>query len=122
MLLANMAVARKLQATMPDRAFLRNHPPPLEHKLIELTLKMDELGIHLDTSSAGAMHRSLQAFLHASFRGHEPTPGQFLALQALCTVPMQLAEYYCAGDDAVMHTSHFALNAPLYTHFTSPIR
>ena len=37
--------------------------------------------------------------------------------------PMQLAEYFCAGfiDDSDEY-HHYALNVPLYTHFTSPIR
>jgi protein SSD1 len=35
---------------------------------------------------------------------------------------MQRAKYFCAGAfDAEKHL-HYALNEPVYTHFTSPIR
>ena len=35
----------------------------------------------------------------------------------------QLAQYFCTGmiDDEEAYR-HYALNVPLYTHFTSPIR
>ena len=36
---------------------------------------------------------------------------------------MQLAEYFCTGyEEDQEDWRHFALNAPYYTHFTSPIR
>lgn len=37
----------------------------------------------------------------------------------MATVPMQNAEYV-AGNSSYWH--HYALNIPVYTHFTSPIR
>uniref|UniRef100_W5LK98 DIS3 like 3'-5' exoribonuclease 2 n=1 Tax=Astyanax mexicanus TaxID=7994 RepID=W5LK98_ASTMX len=44
-------------------------------------------------------------------------------LTHLCSRPMQMAVYFCAGvlqDEKLFR--HYALNVPLYTHFTSPIR
>lgn len=35
---------------------------------------------------------------------------------------MPSARYFCAGMLDIVKYSHWALNAPLYTHFTSPIR
>ena len=32
------------------------------------------------------------------------------------------AKYFCAGMLDIAKYSHYALNLPLYTHFTSPIR
>ena len=36
--------------------------------------------------------------------------------------PSQLALYVCTKDKARDALHHYALNVPLYTHFTSPIR
>lgn len=38
----------------------------------------------------------------------------------MATIPMQNAEYVAAG--AAESWRHYALNIPIYTHFTSPIR
>ena len=38
MLLANMAVAKKIFDTFPSHALLRRHPPPKEQKLAEVGL------------------------------------------------------------------------------------
>ncbi len=38
----------------------------------------------------------------------------------MATIPMQNAEYVAAG--AADSWRHYALNIPIYTHFTSPIR
>eukprot|EP00842_Homolaphlyctis_polyrhiza_P007117 jgi/Hompol1/995/HPOL_001170-RA len=35
---------------------------------------------------------------------------------------MKRAVYFCTGDKSVPSFEHYALNEPLYTHFTSPIR
>lgn len=35
---------------------------------------------------------------------------------------MQRAKYFCTGVLDISKYSHYALNVPLYTHFTSPIR
>lgn len=35
---------------------------------------------------------------------------------------MQLAVYFSAGAQSKVTPHHYALNVPLYTHFTSPIR
>ncbi|KAK3104443.1 hypothetical protein FSP39_002148 [Pinctada imbricata] len=44
-------------------------------------------------------------------------------LVSMCSKPMQMAKYFCTGsiDDEELFR-HYALNVPLYTHFTSPIR
>jgi hypothetical protein len=41
----------------------------------------------------------------------------------LATKPMQLAQYFCTGEEPVVATwRHYALAMDHYTHFTSPIR
>ena len=49
--------------------------------------------------------------------------GLISALTSMTSKPMQLARYFCAGMlDDENDFRHYALNVPLYTHFTSPIR
>lgn len=43
-------------------------------------------------------------------------------LQLLLFKATQRAKYFCAGMLDIAKYHHYALNQPLYTHFTSPIR
>lgn len=43
-------------------------------------------------------------------------------LEILCSKAMHRAKYFCSGMLDIAKYSHYALNEPLYTHFTSPIR
>jgi len=50
----------------------------------------------------------------------DPTARRLLEL--LSFKATQRAKYFCAGMLDIAKYSHYALNTPLYTHFTSPIR
>jgi DIS3-like exonuclease 2 len=119
MLLANMAVAHKITRTYPELAVLRRHPPPQTRQIDELMGLCESFGLDIDFSSAGSLHHSL-----SSYGGDCPDDESRLQiLISLCSRPMQNARYFCAGtlaDESDYH--HYALNVPLYTHFTSPIR
>jgi protein SSD1 len=43
-------------------------------------------------------------------------------LEILSYKATQRAKYFCAGMLDIAKYGHYALNVPLYTHFTSPIR
>ena len=43
-------------------------------------------------------------------------------LEILIQKATQRAKYFCAGMLDIAKYGHYALNVPLYTHFTSPIR
>uniref|UniRef100_A0A1I8I348 RNB domain-containing protein n=1 Tax=Macrostomum lignano TaxID=282301 RepID=A0A1I8I348_9PLAT len=104
MLLANCSVAHKLRDSQPDLAFLRRHMPPSERALQALKKTSSALGVQLDAAQV------LDSEQH-------------LCLLSLCAKQMQLAKYFCIGS--AKHPDlwrHYALNVPLYTHFTSPIR
>ncbi|KAL4221580.1 DIS3-like exonuclease 2 [Mactra antiquata] len=119
MLLANMAVAHKINHHFPEQSILRRHPPPQEKMVETLKEQCSTLGIHLDTSSAGALQASLR-----NYSGDDDVSlARMQVLVALCSKPMQNAVYFCTGclDDENLYR-HYALNVPLYTHFTSPIR
>ncbi|GAB4816026.1 hypothetical protein N2152v2_003072 [Parachlorella kessleri] len=118
MLLANMTAARMVAEAFPDRALLRCHPPPNQHKMGELSQLAAELGFPLDVSSSGALQESL-----AALRSAAGDDAVIDIITLLATKPMQVARYFCTGetpDEA--YWRHYALAVSHYTHFTSPIR
>ncbi|KAF9976838.1 hypothetical protein BGZ73_007637 [Actinomortierella ambigua] len=113
MLLANMSVARQICQFFPEQALLRRHEEPLEKRMAEFISNMRKVGIELDASSSGALQASLDAIQDPDIRK---------VIRLLVIKPMHRAKYICSGMlDSVKH-HHYALNAPVYTHFTSPIR
>eukprot|EP00884_Botryococcus_braunii_P005406 jgi/Botrbrau1/14867/Bobra.0298s0001.1 len=118
MLLANMTVARIIAEFFPKNALLRQHAPPRPHKLREVELMAAEMGIPIDATSAGGLHRSLEALRQVAHDG-----GLVDIVQHLMTKPMVMAKYFCTGDvEDPTDWGHYALAVPFYTHFTSPIR
>lgn len=49
-------------------------------------------------------------------------PNARMVLELLSFKATQRAKYFCAGMLDIAKYGHYALNVPLYTHFTSPIR
>lgn len=113
MLLANISVAQHIAVHLPEQALLRRHDGPLERRLNNFMKRAERLGYQMDTSSAGAIMQSLTAIT-------DPAAGKLLQLLSLKAT--QRAKYFCAGMIDIAKYQHYALNQPLYTHFTSPIR
>ncbi|XP_006787019.1 DIS3-like exonuclease 2 isoform X2 [Neolamprologus brichardi] len=119
MLLANIATANHIYRKFPELALLRRHPPPKAKMMDELQELCDQLGIKIDLSSAGLLHKSL----NTAFGDDEYTSARKEVLTHMCSRPMQMALYFCTGVvKEEQNFKHYALNVPLYTHFTSPIR
>ncbi|KAF7464498.1 Hypothetical predicted protein [Marmota monax] len=119
MLLANMAVAHKVYRAFPEQTLLRRHPPPQMKMLNDLVEFCDQMGLSMDASSAGALNKSLTKI----FGDDKYSLARKEVLTNMYSRPMQMALYFCSGvlqDQAQFR--HYALNVPLYTHFTSPIR
>ncbi|XP_061493521.1 LOW QUALITY PROTEIN: DIS3-like exonuclease 2 [Rhineura floridana] len=119
MLLANMAVAHQIYRSFPAKALLRRHPPPQTKMLKDLVEFCSQMGLEIDCSSAKALHESL----NETFGADQYAEARKEVLTNMFSRPMQMAVYFCAGmleDETLFH--HYALNVPLYTHFTSPIR
>lgn len=120
MLLANMAVGRKIYDAHPDRAILRCHPPPHPQMMEDLLNQCKLYNIAFDISDSSSISQSLEKVSEM-----EPEVRDYMlpALTLMCTKPFQNAKYFCTGtveDESVYR--HYALNVPIYTHFTSPIR
>jgi protein SSD1 len=73
----------------------------------------EKLGLDFDISSAGALQKSFESIANDDLKS---------VLQMIATRPMKRAKYFCTGSMEVSKYEHYALNEPLYTHFTSPIR
>ncbi|KAJ2902752.1 hypothetical protein GGI21_004516, partial [Coemansia aciculifera] len=114
MLLANMSVAARIEATFPDASLLRRHSPPLQRRLDETCQQLRKAGIDIVPGSARDIQHSLDQIEDSDTR---------LTVESLLTAPMQKAAYFSTHSIADRSGyQHFALNVPLYTHFTSPIR
>lgn len=115
MLKANMSVAKKIYDYSNEFAFLRRHPPSHPQVLKEVKEFCDAKGYPMDITSAGSIQKSINAISDKT----TSRVVSYLLLRA-----MKNAEYICTGALPPQDTSysHFALNVPFYTHFTSPIR
>ncbi|CAI2180934.1 5098_t:CDS:10 [Funneliformis geosporum] len=113
MLLANMSVAQKISSAFPEQALLRRHAPPIERRLNYFVEHASRLGYDFDVSTAGSLQKSFNNIYDNAVRE---------VLRLLAIKPMQRAKYFCTGTLDIAKYHHYALNVPLYTHFTSPIR
>ncbi|KAJ1959067.1 hypothetical protein GGI12_004534 [Dipsacomyces acuminosporus] len=114
MLLANMSVAARIEQTFPDASLLRRHSPPLPRRLDAICEQLRHSGIDINPASASDIQASLNNIADPDTRA---------TVESILTGPMQRAAYFSTHsiDDKTGYR-HYALNVPLYTHFTSPIR
>ncbi|KAJ3180051.1 hypothetical protein HDU87_002274 [Geranomyces variabilis] len=113
MLLANMTVAQKIAARFPDAAMLRNHAAPKARGMTEFVDFAAQLGYVINAENSSTLQKSFEAITD---------PEKRIVMRQLCIKPMQRAKYFSTGSLDIKGWHHFALNVPLYTHFTSPIR
>ncbi|KAG7209967.1 hypothetical protein KM043_011556 [Ampulex compressa] len=127
MLLANMTVATHLYNEIPETALLREHKKPVMRVILRIKEMLQKFGIHLDIDSAERLQASITRYASEvttdSVSTNIVVKYRMMVLNNLCATAMTRALYKCASsvrskDDL----KHYALNVPLYTHFTSPIR
>ncbi|XP_066139767.1 DIS3-like exonuclease 2 isoform X2 [Euwallacea fornicatus] len=119
MLLANISVAKKINESFPDIAFLRCHEPPKYTMLVEAQRTLEHFDYYVDISSSGGIHSSLKKYITNDYQGM----CRQIVLNHIFAKPMARARYFCAGSmDNEEKFNHYALSVPIYTHFTSPIR
>ncbi|KAI0403228.1 hypothetical protein F4802DRAFT_572778 [Xylaria palmicola] len=110
---ANAYVAQKLASGLPEKALLRRQGPPNARRLQTFVERMRALGYDIDTTSSGTVQNSLFKVDDAGVRK---------GMETLLIKSMQHAKYFITGKLAQQLRPHYALNLPLYTHFTSPTR
>jgi len=116
MLLANISVARETTRAFAQCAMLRRHPAPTTGAFDGLNSSLQLHGCALDTASSLA----LSASLDECTKPGEPYFNKLVRI--LATRSMQQARYFCSGSLSPSDYLHYGLAAPIYTHFTSPIR
>ena len=110
---ANAIVAQKLYASIGGKSWLRRQTPPNPRRMQTFAERMAIDGYEIDTASSGTLQNSLFKLDDADLRK---------GMEALLIKSMQRAKYCVAGTAPPEELSHFALNLPLYTHFTNPTR
>ncbi|KAI1391371.1 RNB-domain-containing protein [Hypoxylon trugodes] len=109
----NASVAQKLAQGLPEKALLRRESPPNARRLQTFAERMRALGYDIDTTSSGTVQNSLFKVDDTDIRK---------GMETLLVKTMQHAKYYITGKTNKQLWPHFALNLPLYTHFTAPTR
>ncbi|XP_047968505.1 exosome complex exonuclease RRP44 homolog A-like [Salvia hispanica] len=115
MLAANISVAKKILQHFPPTSLLRRHPTPTNEMLEPLLQTAASVGLSLDVTSSKALADSLDRAV-----GDDPFFNKLIRI--LATRCMSQAVYFCSGDLSPPEFYHYGLAAPVYTHFTSPIR
>ncbi|KAI1135220.1 RNB-domain-containing protein [Hypoxylon sp. FL0543] len=109
----NASVAQKLAQGLPEKALLRRQSPPNARRLQTFVERMRALGYDIDTTSSGTLQNSLFKVDDSDIRK---------GMETLLLKTMQHAKYFIAGKTNKQLWPHYALNLPLYTHFTAPTR
>lgn len=116
MLLANVSVAEKIEKEFPECAMLRRHPQPPAANF-ELLLKAAKYqGFEIAVGTGKELADSLDAAVK------EDNAYFNTMLRIIATRCMMQAVYFISGTVQKVDFFHYGLAAPIYTHFTSPIR
>lgn len=116
MLLANCSVAEKIEKEFPEYAMLRRHPTPPQTNFEPLIKALGHQGFEIDTTCGKALAESLDRIVK------DDNPYFNTMLRILATRCMLQAVYFISGTLTKPEFFHYGLAAPIYTHFTSPIR
>jgi exosome complex exonuclease DIS3/RRP44 len=116
MLLANVSVAEKILMEFPECAMLRRHPCPPNTNFDPLVKAGRNQGFEIVVSSGKELAQSLDDAVKAD------NPYFNTMLRILATRCMMQAVYFISGTVQKGEFFHYGLAAPIYTHFTSPIR
>ncbi|KAI1962576.1 Translational repressor [Ophidiomyces ophidiicola] len=109
----NSIIAKRLFAASPEKAFLRRQAPPNFRRLRTFVDRMARLGFEIDSTSSGTLQDSLFKVEDIDLRN---------GMETILIKAMRRAKYYVAGSVRDEDRQHYALNLPLYTHFTNPSR
>ena len=123
MLLANQLIAFELVTKLRELAVLRRHEQPSSEKAKKLLLlcRSQKIGLTegdlLDSKCLNESLIDMQS--HVFNNGYTAND----IINNLLSSAMMRAQYICCGVNTDKNEwRHWALNFPLYTHFTSPIR
>ncbi len=116
MLLANITVSKKVLKHFPTLAVLRRHAPPSREQFQPLLDSANAVNVTININTS----KTLADTLELAVRPNDPYFNKLLRI--LSTRCMMPAQYFCSGEVPKDQWHHYGLAAPVYTHFTSPIR
>jgi len=116
MLLANVTVSKRILRQYPTLSVLRRHAAPNRSMFDGLISKAESIGISINVDDSKKLADSLDAAVV------EADPYVNKLVRILSTRCMSPAQYLCSGELRPTLWHHYGLAAPVYTHFTSPIR
>lgn len=120
MLLANVVVGEKILKHYPHCSMLRRHPKPSEEMFEPLIRAAKCAGFEIDVSNSKQLNESLGKIDKEAKRKGDNYLGTLLRI--IATRSMTQAVYFSSGEVSDPEYLHYGLAAPVYTHFTSPIR
>lgn len=109
----NAFVAQTIYKGLPEKALLRRQGPPNPRRLQTFAARMEKIGYQIDTASSGTIQNSLFKVEDAVIRK---------GMETLLVKAVHRAKYFVTGKTPQHIYPHYALNLPLYTHFTNPSR
>lgn len=110
---ANAFVASKIVEGLGEKALIRRQPSPNPRRLKTFADRMTNIGYEIDTASSGTLQNSLFNVDDEDLRK---------GMETLLVKTMQRAKYVVAAKTDEQQFAHYALNLPVYTHFTNPSR
>lgn len=109
----NAFVAEKIYAGLPEKAMLRRQAEPNPRRLQTFAERMGNIGYEIDASSSSALQSCLFNIQDTDVRK---------GMETLLVKTMQRAKYFIPSKVPDDVYQHYALDLPLYTHFTNPSR
>ncbi|SCV05578.1 LANO_0H10572g1_1 [Lachancea nothofagi CBS 11611] len=109
----NSTVAQTIYQKLGDLTFLRRQSKPIATKLDSFQKKVAKLGYDIDITDSQTLLSSILSINDEGAR---------VGVEILLFKSLGRAKYFVAGKVEPDQYEHFALNLPLYTHFTAPLR
>ncbi|KAF2869797.1 cell wall biogenesis protein phosphatase Ssd1 [Massariosphaeria phaeospora] len=109
----NSFVAKKIASGLPEKALLRRQGSPNPRRLQTISDRLNAIGYSIDNTSSGSLQTSLFQIDDVDIRK---------GMETLVVKSMIRAKYFVASKVSEDQRPHYALNLPVYTHFTNPSR